>query len=93
MAYNVIVFFLGLADVDCDDYYVPGGLVSILHCMPLGIIWRPQGYPSSHGYHCSTLCQVLDLLQPLHLCRCKQKVSLLCKDSFTSLSVLIFQSK
>lgn len=72
----VLCFFLGLADVTCDDYYVLGGLVSIFHCMSLGIIWWPQGNTCSYGNHCSTLCQVVYLLQPLHLCHCKQKVSL-----------------
>lgn len=38
MPYNAVIF-LGLADVNSDDYYVPGCLVSILHCMSLGIIW------------------------------------------------------
>lgn len=76
-------FFLGLTDVYCDDYYVPGGLVSILYCMSLGIIWWPQDDPSSYGYHCTTLCQVFNFLQPLHLCYCKQKVSLFMDEYFT----------
>lgn len=74
---------LGFADVACDDYYVPGGLVSIFHRMSLGIIWWPQDYTGSYGYHCSTLCQVLHLLQPLHLCHCKQKVCLFIMHGFT----------
>lgn len=70
----IFALLLWLADVHCDDHHVSGCLVSILHGVSLGIVWWPQDYPCSHGHHRSTLCKVLHLLQPLHLCHCKQKV-------------------
>lgn len=72
---KAVMLCLWLADVHSDDCHVPGGLVPLLLGVPLGIIWWPQDYPCSHGYHRSTFCKVLHLLQPLHLCYCKQKVS------------------
>lgn len=72
---KAVMLCLWLADVHSDDCHVPGGLVPLLPGVPLGIIWWPQDYPCSHGYHRTTFCKVLHLLQPLHLCYCKQKVS------------------
>lgn len=68
-------------DVHPDDRHVPGGLVPLLPGVPLGLIRGPSDYPGPHGHHRPPFCQVLHLLQPLHLCCCKQKVSSVEKSS------------
>ncbi len=61
-------------DVNYNDSDVPGCLVSIFHCLFVGIIWWPQKDSRCNGYNCPTICQVLHLLQSLHLCHHQQEV-------------------
>lgn len=44
------------ADVCGDGCDVPGGLVSLLFGVPLGLFWGPKENPRPHGYHRTTLC-------------------------------------
>lgn len=40
-----------LPDVHPDDRLVPGGLVSLLHGVSLGIVRRPRDHPGPYGHH------------------------------------------
>lgn len=66
---------LCVSDVHRNDRHVPGRLVSLFPGVSLGVIRRPEDHPSLHGHHRPTLCQVLHVLQPLHLRDCQQEVS------------------
>lgn len=62
-------------DVCCDDCNVLGGMVSLFHCVFMVFLWRPKENFSCNGHHSSSICKIFHVLQSMHLCHCKQKVS------------------
>lgn len=68
--------YLSLSLDVCDnDIDVSVGMVPLFHCVLMGLFWRPQKDSSFDGHHSPTVCKILYILQPLHLCCCQQEVS------------------
>lgn len=66
---------ISFTDVCDNDIHVPGGVVPLFDCVLMGFFWGPKEDSPLHGYHCSIVCKIFYILQPLYLCGCQQKVS------------------
>lgn len=50
-------------------------MVSLFHCVFMVLLWGPKENFSCNGHHSSSVCKIFHILQSMHLCHCKQKVS------------------
>lgn len=72
---RLCVYSSCFTDVCCDDCNVLGGMVSLFHCVFMVFFRRPKENFSCNGHHSSSICKIFHVLQSMHLCHCKQKVS------------------
>lgn len=75
LIFRLCVYSSCFTDVCCDDCNVLGGMVSLFHCVFMVFLWRPKENFSCNGHHSSSICKIFHVLQSMHLCHCKQKVS------------------